>query len=122
MKLNPNPEKFEVVEKEFHRGTLHSGSGQIVKNPKQAAAIAYSESGEKRKNDILPKNSYKDPLQSYGLSSLKNNNGAVTSPQEARQIAAQNSGQSQNRDPKDFNITQKDQKHADRYGIRRKHG
>ena len=65
------------------------------------------------KKDILPTNKYKDTLQSYGLSSLKNNNGAVTSPQEARQIAGQRSGQSYNDQVKKF-------KHADRYGMRPK--
>lgn len=37
------PEKVEVVMKEYKRGTLHSGSGSIVSNPKQAIAIALSE-------------------------------------------------------------------------------
>ena len=36
-------EKVGVVMAEFKRGTLHSGSGQVVKNPKQAIAIAMSE-------------------------------------------------------------------------------
>lgn len=72
---------------------------------------------DKKRKDIQSTPIYKHTLQSYGLSSLKNNNGAVTSPQEARQIAAQQSGQSQNQAPKDFNITQKDRKKADRFGI-----
>ena len=38
-------EKVGVVMGEFKRGTLHSGSGEIVKNPKQAVAIAMSEAG-----------------------------------------------------------------------------
>ena len=37
--------KVGVVMSEFKRGTLHSGSGEIVKNPKQAVAIAMSEAG-----------------------------------------------------------------------------
>jgi hypothetical protein len=45
----PPAEKREVVMKEFGRGTLHSGSGEKVTNPKQAAAIAYSEAGEGKK-------------------------------------------------------------------------
>ena len=48
-KLAPKT-KTEVVMKEFKRGTLHSGSGDIVTNPKQAIAIALSEArkiGEK---------------------------------------------------------------------------
>lgn len=42
-------EKKKVVMEEFKRGKLHSGSGEIVTNPKQAVAIAYSEAGEKKK-------------------------------------------------------------------------
>lgn len=41
--------KIPIVMKEFKRGTLHSGSGQIVKNPKQAIAIALSEAGMSKK-------------------------------------------------------------------------
>lgn len=44
---NPN-DKFKVVMKEFERGTLHSGGGNIVTSYKQALAIAYSE--KKRHN------------------------------------------------------------------------
>ena len=45
----PKKEKIGVVMKEFARGTLNSGSGHKVTNPKQALAIGYSEAGEKRK-------------------------------------------------------------------------
>ena len=38
-------EKVEVVMHEFKMGNLHSGSGDIVKNRKQAQAIAMSEAG-----------------------------------------------------------------------------
>lgn len=105
----PAKEKREVVMKEFQRGTLNSGSGKKVTNPKQAMAIAYSES-EKRK-DIRPTNTYKSTIQSYGLSSLKNNNGAVTSPQQAKEIASQRSGQS-------YNQQVKNKSDYDRYGVR----
>jgi len=47
-KLNPH-DKFHAVMAEFHRGTLHSGDGSIVKSHKQAVAIAMSESGRKNK-------------------------------------------------------------------------
>ena len=36
-------DKIETVMKEFKRGTLHSGSGDVVTNPKQGIAIALSE-------------------------------------------------------------------------------
>jgi hypothetical protein len=42
-------EKIHTVMKEFERGTLHSGSGFIVTNPKQAIAIAMSEARKKGK-------------------------------------------------------------------------
>jgi len=35
--------KIATVEEEFKRGTLHSGSGAKVTNPKQAIAIGLSE-------------------------------------------------------------------------------
>lgn len=44
--LSPKEKRIAVME-EFKRGTLHSGSGDIVKDPKQAVAIAYSESKKK---------------------------------------------------------------------------
>lgn len=37
--------KVGVVMKEYKRGTLHSGSGKMVKNRKQAVAIGMSEAG-----------------------------------------------------------------------------
>lgn len=90
----------------------------FMHHPKLAKEFAYNtpknaDLPEHVKKDILPTSEYKDTLQSYGLSSLKNNNGAVTSPQQARQIASQRSGQS-------WNEQQKDQKNADRFGIRKK--
>lgn len=39
----PNKEKVGVVMSEFKKGTLHSGSGEKVTNPKQGIAIALSE-------------------------------------------------------------------------------
>jgi len=42
-KALPPKEKVGVVMKEYKRGTLHSGSGEIVTNPKQAVAIGLSE-------------------------------------------------------------------------------
>lgn len=47
--LRPS-EKAHVVMREFKRGTLHSGSGQIVKDRKQAIAIALSEARKHARN------------------------------------------------------------------------
>jgi hypothetical protein len=42
--------KIRKVMREFKEGTLHSGKkGLVVKNPKQAIAIAISESKRKKK-------------------------------------------------------------------------
>ncbi len=45
----PNKEKVGVVMHEFKRGTLHSGSGEKVSNPKQAIAIALSEARKSKR-------------------------------------------------------------------------
>ena len=42
-------EKVKMVMHEFKHGALHSGSGKVVKNRKQAVAIAMSEAGLSRK-------------------------------------------------------------------------
>lgn len=46
--LSPK-EDVKAVMGEFKRGTLHSGDGKIVKNKKQAIAIALSESKKLKK-------------------------------------------------------------------------
>ena len=46
MKKSKGQAKVATVMKEFKAGKLHSGkSGKVVKNPKQAVAIALSEAG-----------------------------------------------------------------------------
>lgn len=48
-KMRSAKDKVKVVMEEFSRGTLHSGSGQKVTNPKQAVAIGYSEARRGKK-------------------------------------------------------------------------
>jgi hypothetical protein len=48
--MTPSQKKVGKVMREFKRGELHSGKkGPVVKNPKQAIAIALSETGQSRK-------------------------------------------------------------------------
>ena len=50
MKKTKAEAKISKVMREYKAGTLHSGKGgPIVKNPKQAVAIAISESKRKKK-------------------------------------------------------------------------
>jgi len=49
-KISKGQKKVSMVMKEFKKGKLHSGkSGKIVKNPKQAIAIALSEAKMSKK-------------------------------------------------------------------------
>lgn len=48
--MKPNPAKIGKVMREYKSGDLHSGAGgPLVRNPKQALAIALSEAGMSRK-------------------------------------------------------------------------
>jgi hypothetical protein len=51
MAKGKEPRKMKKVMDEFKHGELHSGSkkGPVVSNPKQAVAIAYSESKKGKK-------------------------------------------------------------------------
>jgi len=46
----PPSERGEVIAREFERGTLHSGSGEIVRKPSQMRAIIFSETHRERKD------------------------------------------------------------------------
>ena len=51
MKMTKEQKKVKKVMGEFKEGTLHSGKkGPVVKNPKQAIAIALSEARKAKKN------------------------------------------------------------------------
>jgi hypothetical protein len=50
MKKTKAEKKIGSVMREYKAGTLHSGKGgPVVKNPRQAVAIALSEAGKARK-------------------------------------------------------------------------
>jgi hypothetical protein len=50
MKITKSQKKVGKVMGEFKEGTLHSGKGgKVVKNPKQAVAIALSVAGKAKK-------------------------------------------------------------------------
>jgi hypothetical protein len=48
-KIKGSKKKIEAVMGEFKRGTLHSGSGDIVTDREQAIAIAMSEARKRRR-------------------------------------------------------------------------
>ena len=54
-KALPAKDKVHTVMKEFKRGTLHSGSGAKVSNPKQAIAIGLSEARKAGAHIAKPK-------------------------------------------------------------------
>jgi hypothetical protein len=65
-------DKIAVVMKEFARGTLHSSSGEIVTDRKQALAIAYSEAGKKMKKSLLMKSEKDNPLDGIDPGNVEN--------------------------------------------------
>jgi len=56
-KALPAKEKVGVVMSEYKHGTLHSGSGAKVNNPKQAIAIGLSEA--RKQGAKIPKKEHK---------------------------------------------------------------
>ena len=69
-KMTKSQSKVGKVMREFKSGKLHSGkSGKIVKNPKQAIAIALSEAGKSRgyaKGGIVSSNKSSSSRSAYG--------------------------------------------------------
>ena len=73
--MEKKPGKVKTLMHEFKAGKLHSGkSGKIVKNPKQAIAIALSEAGMSKKGyaqgGVVKSN--KDSSSSYKPAMLDN--------------------------------------------------
>ena len=63
--------KFKKVMEEFGKGELKSSSGEKVTDPKQAKAIAYSESGEAK--DAYNFSNYRDdPMHKWTVKSIEN--------------------------------------------------
>lgn len=78
---NTKPQKQKVVHAEmsqFKQGDLHSGSksGPVVKNRKQAIAIALSESGQSNKGNGPPVKSSKGPPLKQGHHRMSGHPGA----------------------------------------------
>ena len=68
---------------------------------------------DRKRKDIIATPKFKKVMQEYGVGTLKSSSGAdVNSPQQARAIAASESGQS-------YNQQTKKQKNADRFGMHR---
>ena len=68
--MTPSQKKVGKVMREFKKGELHSGkSGKIVKNPKQAIAIALSEAGKSKgyaKGGSVTSNKNSSSRSTYG--------------------------------------------------------
>jgi hypothetical protein len=93
------PEKISRVMKEFREGSLKSSSGQKVKNPKQAVAIALSEAsrmkaGGKVESRVNEAGNYTKPTMRKGLfesikAGGKGGNPGQWSARKAQMLASQ---------------------------------
>ena len=106
--MDKSQKKIGKVMREFKKGELHSGKkGPVVKNPKQAIAIALSEAGKSRgyaKGGSVTSNGSSSSRSAYGtqvdFSQFTNSDGTLkggidvemTNPQETQvdQVGGQN--------------------------------
>ena len=99
--MDKGQKKVGKVMREFKKGELHSGKkGPVVKNPKQAIAIALSEAGMSRKKMAMggSVNQSSESRSAYGtqvdFSQFTNPDGTlkggidveVTNPQETQEV------------------------------------
>ena len=93
------PEKVKRVMREFREGSLKSSSGQKVKNPKQAVAIALSEASHMKdggavKSRVNEAGNYTKPTMRKALfkrikAGDKGGSGGQWSARKAQMLAAQ---------------------------------
>jgi hypothetical protein len=86
--------KVSTVMKKFKKGKLHSGkSGKIVKNPKQAIAIALSEAKMSKKGKKIMKKTKKEKVSSSSTDKMFIEQPVeMTKPNESQKVTVKGTG------------------------------